>query len=112
MDALRRGVVCAAAAMAVLAAGCTMGPDYQRPAVELPESWRVETAGTEDLADGRWWTRFGDPTLNELVETAIRENRDVEAAAARVDRFLGALTTTRSQFFPQIGYGFDASRNR
>ncbi|KPK04441.1 MAG: hypothetical protein AMJ64_13665, partial [Betaproteobacteria bacterium SG8_39] len=44
--------------------------------------------------------------------SALRENRDLRAAAARVDRFIGTLRATRAQFYPQIGYGLDASRNR
>ena len=65
-----------------------------------------------DVANTRWWEQFGDPALNQLIETALRENRDLLIAAARVDQFIGLLTTTRSQFYPQIGYSFDASRNR
>jgi multidrug efflux system outer membrane protein len=50
--------------------------------------------------------------LNELVETALRENLDVRIAAARVDQFVGALTSTRSQFYPQLGYDAAAGRAR
>jgi multidrug efflux system outer membrane protein len=46
------------------------------------------------------------------VETALRDNRDLRIAAARVDQFIGALTATGSQLYPQIGYGADASRAR
>ena len=60
----------------------------------------------------RWWEQFGDPVLNELVETALRENLDVRIAAARVDQFVGALTSTRSQLYPQLGYGAAAGRAR
>jgi outer membrane protein, multidrug efflux system len=60
----------------------------------------------------KWWKQFGDPVLDELVDTALRNNRDLRIAAARVDQFIGALTTTGSQLYPQIGYGADASRAR
>ena len=57
--------------------------------------------------------RSAIPLLDQLIEDALRENlRPVQAAAARVDQFLGALRTTRSQFYPQFGYSGDASRNR
>jgi len=52
------------------------------------------------------------PGAERLVEAALRDNRDLRVAAARVDQFIGALTATGSQFYPQIGYGADASRAR
>src|SRR5437879_5615395 len=52
------------------------------------------------------------PRARRLIETALRENLEVQAASARVDQFLGVLSTSRSQFFPQLGYSGEASRNR
>ena len=98
--------------LAVCLAGCTVGPDYQRPTVVSPDAWRMDYPKATDVANTKWWEQFGDPVLNELVETALRENLDIQIAAARVDQFIGALTSTRSQLFPQIGYGADASRIR
>jgi multidrug efflux system outer membrane protein len=98
--------------VAGLTAGCAVGPDYRRPEVETPELWRVEYEFAADVANTRWWQQFDDPALNDLIDIALRENKDLLSAAARVDQFLGALTATRGQFFPQIGYSADASRNR
>ena len=95
-----------------LLSGCTVGPDYVRPGVATPEKWRIDYAQAADVANTRWWQQFGEVALDRLIEEALRENRDLAIAAARVDQFIGALTTTRSQFYPQIGYSFDASRNR
>jgi multidrug efflux system outer membrane protein len=103
--------VAAAAAVATLAA-CAVGPDYRRPAVAAPEVWRIDAAQSETIANTRWWEQFGDPVLNQLIDEALRANPDLRVAAARVDQFIGALTTTRSQFYPQIGYGLDAGRSR
>ncbi|SDY02777.1 efflux transporter outer membrane subunit [Nitrosomonas sp. Nm58] len=100
----------------MLAAGlltaCAVGPDYLRPVIETPEKWRVDYPQAAAVANVGWWAEFGDPALNALIETALHENRDIQAAAARVDQFIGALQTTRAQFYPQIGYNADASRNR
>ena len=101
-----------AALVAIALAGCTVGPDYVRPAVDAPASWRIDYPKAADVANTKWWEQFGDPVLDELIETALRENRDIRIAAARVDQFIGALDSTRSQLFPQIGYGADASRAR
>jgi len=108
---MRRAIL--GAALALLLIGCTaVGPDYERPEVDMPAGWRIDDAQASALANTRWWEQFDDPVLNGLIDTALRENRDLRAAAARVDRFIGQLRTTRAQFYPQVGYGLDASRNR
>ena len=98
--------------VAALLAACTVGPDYRRPEVAAPEKWRIDVPRAAEIANTRWWEQFGDSVLNQLIDEALRANRDLVAAAARVDQFIGALTTTRSQFYPQVGYGVDASRSR
>jgi outer membrane protein, multidrug efflux system len=92
--------------------GCTLGPDYKRPELQSPEAYRIEYPKAAEVANQKWWELFGDPVLNQLVEEGLRTNLDIKAAAARVDRLLGALSTTRSQLFPQFGYGGEASYNR
>lgn len=91
-------------------AGCTLGPDYARPDIDTPDKWRIDDTVANDLADGIWWQQFGDPVLDALVQDALRGNLDVRIAAARVEQFNGALDSTRSQLFPQFGYGADANR--
>ena len=86
-------------------AGCTLGPDYARPDIDTPAAWRIEQPLANDLASSDWWLQFNDPVLDTLVEDSLRGNLDVRIAAARVDQFLGALNATRSQLYPQIGYG-------
>jgi multidrug efflux system outer membrane protein len=102
----------AALGVALLAAACTVGPDYRRPEVATPAKWRIDVPQAADIANTKWWEQFGDPALNRLIDEALRANRDLLIAAARVDQFIGALTTTRSQFYPQVGYGVDAGRSR
>jgi multidrug efflux system outer membrane protein len=101
-----------AALIAAGLAGCTVGPNYVRPTVEAPPGWRIDYAKAADVANTKWWEQFGDPVLNELVDTALRNNRNLLVAAARVDQFIGQLTATGSQLYPQIGYGADATRAR
>ena len=101
-----------AVALATVLPGCTIGPDYLRPLFETPANWRVDYPQAAQLTNLRWWEQFQDPVLNQLVETALRQNQDIRIAAERVEQFLGQLQTTRSQFFPQVGYGLDVSRNR
>jgi multidrug efflux system outer membrane protein len=104
--------IVASAVAAALASACTVGPDYVRPNVPTPDKWRIDYPQAAEVANTRWWEQFRDPALDQLIETALRENKDVWIAAARVDQFIGQLTTTRSQFYPQISYNLDATRSR
>ena len=97
---------------AALLTGCVVGPDYQRPDVVMPEAWRIDYSSAEDFSNARWWQQFNDPVLDELIETALKENLDIRIAASRVDQFLGQLSTTRAEFFPQLNGGGGVSRNR
>ncbi|MET0204287.1 MAG: efflux transporter outer membrane subunit [Casimicrobiaceae bacterium] len=113
MRALRPIPLCAIAfAGATLFAGCTVGPDYVKPQVATPPGWRIDYPEAVDAANTWWWDRFGDPVLSGLVDDALRANLDLTIAAARVDAFIGQLDRTRSQFYPQVNYNADASRNR
>ncbi len=98
--------------VAVALAGCMVGPDYQRPTLDMPNSWRFEDAGVKDAANTAWWGQFDDPVLNELIQIALQENKDVKIAAARVEQFMGQYGTTRAALFPQVGATASASRQR
>lgn len=92
---------------------CTaVGPDYVRPEIDSPDAWRVDYAAAADVANTRWWEQFDDPVLTQLIGIALRENKDVRIAAARVEEFAARLDITRSGFYPQIGYNGQASRNQ
>jgi multidrug efflux system outer membrane protein len=95
-----------------LAAGCAVHDQYVRPEVATPPAWRIDYAQARGAANPDWWRQFRDPVLDRLIDEALRENQDLMVAAARVDQFAGQLVAARSQFYPQIGYGLDASRNR
>jgi multidrug efflux system outer membrane protein len=92
--------------------GCAVGPNYQRPSVETPPSWRFEEKETREVANTAWWEQFDDPVLNEVIQTALRENKDLKIAAARVEEFVGRYVTARAALFPQVGAGASAGRSR
>lgn len=93
-------------------AGCMVGPDYRRPAVETPRTWRFAEKEAKELVNTAWWEQFDDPVLNELINVAIRENKDLKIAAARVEEFRGRYYVTRAPLFPQIGAGASAGGER
>jgi outer membrane protein, multidrug efflux system len=101
----------AAGALAALVAACTLGPDYSRPALDVPAAYRTATTPIPQNPD-RWWTAFGDPVLDGLEDEALAHNHSVEAASANVEAAAAILTQTRSAFFPQVGYTGDAQRQR
>ena len=95
----------------LLLTGCmTVGPDYQRPAVDTPAAWRFEEKEARDLANTAWWEQFNDPVLNDLVATALQENKDLLIATARVEEFFGRYFSTRGDQYPLAGGAASALR--
>jgi multidrug efflux system outer membrane protein len=96
-----------------LISGCAVGPNYQRPKVYSPPSFRGETqTGTNSFGDLPWWEVFHDPALQNLVRTAFTNNYDLRVAVSRVEQAQALVTEARSQFFPQVGYGGVGGRGK
>ena len=76
--------------LALVFTGCTVGPRYKRPPVDVPAAHRgieQENAGKTEaasLADQKWWELFQDQQLQQLIRTALEQNYDVRIAAARI----------------------------
>ena len=107
--------------------GCTVGPNYKRPAVDVPGVYRGATADSSDstaaqgaqakaqqletgqsvqsLGDEKWWDVFQDPELQSLIRTALKNNYDVRIAAARVLQAQAQLGITRADQFPTVTGG-------
>lgn len=105
--------------IAVLAAalsGCAVGPDYQRPAVALPERYAPTTQHTDAATaapwDTQWWTLFQDAQLNRLVAQALDRNADLLIAVARMEEAEAAMRETGAALLPQVNLEAGASRTR
>jgi multidrug efflux system outer membrane protein len=98
--------------LALMGAGCTLGPDYVRPDLDMPSSWRVEDGEARNLADTAWWGQFGDPVLDGLIDTALKENKDLLIAAKRVEEFEARYGIVRADLFPQVGAGASYTREQ
>jgi multidrug efflux system outer membrane protein len=101
----------------LLAAGCTVGPDYERPAADAPSTWKENgpwkvAAPKDALAKGAWWELFGDPILNDLEAKAAAANPDLKAAVARVSQARAVARLTESDFYPTISLNPTAERER
>src|SRR6266853_748741 len=101
---------------AVVLAGCVVGPNYHRPAIQAPNAFRAAAPGTASdpasLADLKWFEVFKDEKLQALERTALAQNYDVRDAAARVEAARANLGITRSNQFPNVGAGADISTIR
>jgi len=97
-------------ATAVLA-GCAIGPDYKRPRVAEPPTFRGQvTTEAASLADAPWWEIFQDPILKGLIREALLNNYDAAIAAARVQEARANFRVARSDLFPSLDYGVSAGR--
>ncbi len=91
-------------AVAALSA-CTVGPNYQKPAVVVPEQFYGVTAtAAESIADAKWFDVFSDPVLRSLVEEALRNGYDVRIAAARVEEARARYGIAGAARFPNVDY--------
>ena len=100
----------------VLLAGCVVGPNYSRPAIQTPNAFRATapTAASDpaSLADLKWFEVFKDEKLQELERTALAQNYDLRDAAARVEAARANLGITRSNQFPNLDANADISTVR
>lgn len=103
-------------ACAVLAA-CVSGPDYQRPPMAMPTAFRQEppagwkqAQASDRLPRGRWWTLFGDSTLDALADQAVAANYTVQVSEAAVRQARAQLQQTGAARYPTLAGSFGASR--
>jgi multidrug efflux system outer membrane protein len=94
-----------------LFSGCTLGPDYLRPQVLIPDNHRgvVGQPAAESLADLPWWELFKDPVLQELTRESLRNNYDLRTAAARVEEARAQIGVVRSFLYPQVNFNGGSS---
>ncbi|VWD30094.1 winged helix-turn-helix domain-containing protein [Burkholderia contaminans] len=105
-------------ALAAALAGCTVGPDYRRPAVDTPAAWRLDPADAywhpaapaRAPLDPAWWTAFGDPQLDALEADALRNNQNLKAVAARYDQAKATLASVASAQYPAVGLNASGQR--
>src|SRR5580658_6180839 len=107
-EKMNAGRLLTAIAGAAMLAGCMVGPNYHRPAVQTPDSFRNLAdnpqlqAQTASYADLPWWQVFQDPKLQELIRTALKQNYDLQLATERINAARAQLAVTRSSLFPQV----------
>lgn len=104
-------------ALAGILGACTLGPDYRRPAVEMPAAWTAEepwrTAKPDDAARrGNWWEIFSDAKLNALEAEASAKNPSLAIAQERLAQARAIVTVSRAALFPQLLGNLGAARDK
>ena len=95
---------------ALILSACTLGPDYERPPVEMPKDFGVVQGQAQPPQ--QWWALFKDPVLDKLVEEALAANRDLKAAAERIEQSRAQVMVARARLSPDAGIQYDAARTR
>jgi len=90
--------------LALAVAGCAVGPDYERPALDVPGAYREPAAAAQAAApaEGEWWRLFADPDLDALEEQVRIANQDLQLAIARVDEARATARIARSELMPTV----------
>ena len=101
---------CSLVPMFLVLGGCALGPDYERPELDVPEAFIQPVDEGESIVNLDWWELFDDPQLDALVRTALENNQDIAIAASRVEEFRAILGITRADQFPTVDVAGTAGR--
>ena len=107
---------CLASALGGLLGACSVGPDYQRPDVPVPQQYKElpgwSAAAPADAAPkGDWWTAFNDPLLDQLEPQVAVSNQTVRQDYANYQQALAEVSLARSEYFPTFGLTGSATRS-
>ena len=103
--------------LALIFAGCTVGPKYQRASAPVPAHWDVpepwrESAPQDALPKGEWWAIFHDDQLDSLEKDSLTANQTLKVAAAHLEQARASAAIQVSTLFPQVGTSPYAQRQR
>jgi multidrug efflux system outer membrane protein len=102
----------------LLLSGCAVGPNYKRPSVDVPGTYRgaappeAQQPAAESLGDQKWWEVFQDKQLQDLIHTALQQNYDVRIAATRILEARAQVGIARADQLPTISGGAQAVNER
>lgn len=96
--------------------GCMVGPDYQKPPMELPQTfkeggqWQRAASNPQGALDSQWWLAYQDPVLNDLVGRSAEANQSIIAAEAAYRLAQAQVASSRAGLWPTVGVGLSGSR--
>jgi multidrug efflux system outer membrane protein len=109
---MRRSILLSLLPLIALMMGCTVGPNYTRPELNVPASYIYQDQEVQSTANIQWWKQFNDPVLDGLIAKSLANNKDIMIATANVEQAAAVLEATRSPFFPQFGYSGGGAKQR
>ncbi|MYJ22119.1 MAG: efflux transporter outer membrane subunit [Nitrospira sp. SB0673_bin_12] len=97
-------VIVLAILLSGLVSACALGPDYSRPEVQVSEQFRMAEGqdSLPSIANLSWWELLKDPALQELINVALAENKDLKRAVAAIEEFEARLAAARTSFIPHV----------
>jgi multidrug efflux system outer membrane protein len=97
----------------IVLTGCTVGPNYQRPDVAVPDHFGATTRpATEHVEFARWWVNFNDPLLNSLIDRAMTGNLDLKVAEARIREARAQRGVVAAGEYPSVNANGSYRRTR
>lgn len=116
---MKRAVFAAVLVLLALAAGCTVGPRYRRPAAPAPapDAWKTQppwqqAAPKDAIPKGEWWKIFNDSALDAYEQQLLQANQSLFAARDRLDQARSLARVATADFFPQLSADPSAVRER
>ena len=103
--------------LTLLVAGCAVGPDYKKPDAPVApqfkeaQGWR-EAAPRDQLPRGSWWTVFGDPQLDKLMDRVDVSNQNIKVAEARLRQARAVADQARAGLFPTVTANGSVTRSK
>ncbi len=82
---------------------CKVGPNFQKPEDETPQTFRYSNNATDSIINLKWWELFHDPVLDTLIATALRENKNLLVAASRIEQARANVKFNKADMGPKIG---------
>src|SRR6059036_274119 len=92
----------------VMLISCAMGPDYTRPGISSPESFRMAEKEGQSIANLPWWELLRDDQLQTLIRISLEENKDLKRAVAAVEEYEARALVARMDFAPQLSVSGNA----
>jgi len=93
----------------VLIQACAVGPNFREPDDQTSQTFRYTTNKTDSIINMNWWDIFNDPVLDTLIVTALRENKNVQIAASRIEQARANVSFNKADYGPKFGVQAGAS---
>ncbi len=93
----------------ILIQACAVGPNFREPEDQTSETFRYTSNKTDSIINMNWWDIFNDPVLDTLIVTALRENKNVQIAASRIEQARANVSYNKADYGPKFGVQAGAS---